>query len=288
LAHFGFASLRSPKTGLLAEGGGQLGVYGVGALQCFHDYSVTFPYYIGVSAASANLASHLAGHRERTARFYIDYATRREYMGLRSYLQTGSFFNLHYIYDTLTNHLDPIDYDTLLACPDEIRIVATNAATGEATYFGNEAFAHRHCTALMASSCLPIYCKPIEIDGQFYFDGGVSDSLPIDRLLADGCERVVALLNRPAGYVKAPEFGAAAYGLLLRRWPATAQALRERHKHYMRSLHRLEAMEQDGRATLIRPKQALPMRSFTRRPRALLEDVRRQGYADAKKALAVT
>ncbi|MDR3312825.1 MAG: patatin family protein [Oscillospiraceae bacterium] len=285
---FGWDSLRSPKTGLLAEGGGQLGIYGVGALQCFFDAGVTFPYYIGVSAAAANLASHLAGHRERTARFYLEYALRKEYMGFRSYLQTGSFFNMHYIYDTLTNHLDPINYETLLACPDEIRVVATNAATGRAEYFDNGAFAGRHCTALMASCSLPVYCRPVEIDGSFFFDGGVADSLPVEQLLADGCERVVALLNRPAGYQKRPEKGSLFYSILLRQWPETAHALRKRHLNYIASLQKLEALEREGRAVLIRPKVALPMRTFTRRPRALLEQVQQQGYEDAKAALALS
>lgn len=282
---FGWDSLRSPKTGLLAEGGGQLGIYGVGALQCFFDAGLTFPYYIGVSAAAANIASHLAGHRDRTARFYLDYANRREYMGLRAWARTGSFFNLSYIYDTLTNHLDPIDYDTLLACPDEIRVVATDAATGRAEYFGNSAFAGRECTALMASCCLPVYCRPVELGGRFYFDGGVADSLPVERMLAEGCERVVALLNRPPGYIKAPEKGGRLLRALLRRWPETAGALQLRHVHYMRSLGMLEALEREGRAVLIRPGAALPMRTYTRRPRALLEDVMRQGYEDAEAAL---
>lgn len=282
---FGWDSLRSPKTGLLAEGGGQLGIYGVGALQCFFDKGVTFPYYIGVSAAAANLASHLAGHRNRTARFYLDYATRKEYMGLRTWAKTGSLFNLHYIYDTLTNGLDPICYQTLLACPDEIRVVVTNAATGQAEYFGNSAFAQKNCRVLMASCCMPIYCRPIELDGSFYYDGGVADSLPVERMLAEGCERIVALLNRPAGYEKQPEKGGSLYRYLLRRWPQTADALRQRHLNYRRSLQTLEALEQEGRAVLIRPQTALPMQPFTRRPRALLEQVMRQGYADAKAAL---
>ncbi|MCL1952200.1 MAG: patatin family protein, partial [Oscillospiraceae bacterium] len=176
---FGWDSLRTPKTALLCEGGGQLGVYGVGALRCFYDHGVTFPYYIGVSAAAANLASHLAGHRDRTLRFYACYAARREYMGLGCWLRGGSFIDLHYIYDTITGPggEDPINYDVLCACPDEIRVVLTDAATGRAAYLGNEAFARRECRVLMASCALPVYCRPVELGGRVYFDGGVSDSL---------------------------------------------------------------------------------------------------------------
>jgi len=285
---FGWESLRAPKTALVCEGGGQLGVYGVGALRCFHDHGVTFPYYIGVSAAAANLASHLAGHRDRTLRFYAEYAARREYMGLRTWLRGGSFADLHYIYETITGPggEDPINYDVLCACPDEIRIVVTNAATGRAEYVtGSEAFAGRECRALMASCALPVYCKPVELNGQRYFDGGVADSIPVERALSEGCQRVVAIINRPPGYVKPPERGRWLYPSVLRKYPEVAKALRQRHEGYMRSLRLLERMERKGTAVLIRPRESLPMHTFTRKPRELIERVCDMGYADAEKAL---
>ena len=287
---FGWDSLRAPKTALLCEGGGQLGVYGVGALRCFFDRGVTFPYYIGVSAAAANLASHLAGHRDRTLRFYAEYAARREYMGFGCWLRGGSLVDLKYIYDTITGPggEDPINYDVLCACPDEIRVVATDAATGRAAYFGNEAFAKRECRVLMASCALPVYCRPVELDGRFYFDGGVADSLPVERSLSDGCQRVVAILNRPPGYVKPPEKGQSFYSLLLRKYPEVAKALRQRHEGYMRSLRLLEHMEREGTAILIRPQNALPMHTFTRKPRELLERVCDMGYRDTERALRLS
>ena len=285
-AFFGWDSLRAPKTGLLCEGGGQLGVYGVGALQCFYDYGVTFPYYIGVSAAAANLASHLAGHRDRTLRFYAQYAARKEYMGLGVLLRRGSFVDLHYIYDTITGPggEDPIDYDTLCACKDEIRIVVTNARTGQTEYLDNRAFAGRDCRALMASCALPVYCRPVELGGQFYYDGGVSQSLPVGRMLEEGCARVVAILNRPTGYQKMPEKGRGLYPLVLRRYPKIAAALRQRHVRYMQALRTLEQMEAEGHAVLIRPRSALPMHTFTR-DRVLVERVCQMGYEDALWAL---
>ncbi|MCL2445559.1 MAG: patatin family protein [Oscillospiraceae bacterium] len=281
--------LRNPKTALLCEGGGQLGVYGVGVLQCFRDHNITFPYYIGVSAAAANLASHLAGHRNRTLRFYAQYAARPEYMGWTSFVRTGNFVNLEYIYKTISgpHGEDPINFDVLCKLQDELRIVVTNAATGQAEYFGNEIFAARDCRALMASACLPVYCKPIEIDGQLYFDGGCADSLPVQQALRDGCERVVAILNRPAGFVKAPEMLQTTYSVTMRRYPAIAQALQQRHVNYMQSLRLLEELEREGRAVLIRPAAALPLHTFTTKPRELLEQVCAMGYADGLAKLAV-
>ena len=282
---FGWDSLREPKTALLCEGGGQRTMYGVGALQCFYDRRVTFPYYIGVSAAAANLASHLAGHRDRCERFYAEYAARKEYMGLACLRNTGSFVDLDYIYDAITNHEDCIDYDTLCALEDELCIVVTNALTGQAEYLDVRSFDEHKCTALMASSALPVACKPVEIAGVPYFDGGVADSLPVERALADGCERVIAILTRPVGFQKQPEKGQRLYERVLRDYPETAKALSVRHERYIESLRLLEQLEQEGRAVLIRPLKALPVNTFTRGPASLLRQVCRMGYRDTEAAL---
>lgn len=43
---------------------------------------------------------------------------------------------------------------------------------------------------------LPVHCraacKPIEIDGKLYYDGGVTDAIPVQRALDDGCDKIVA------------------------------------------------------------------------------------------------
>jgi predicted patatin/cPLA2 family phospholipase len=136
----------------------------------------------------------------------------------------------------------------------------------------------------MASCALPVFCRPVEVGGRRYFDGGVADSLPVGRAMEEGCERVVAVLNRPRGYQKAPERGRLLYPLLLRRYPRAAAALRARHIDYMRSLCALERMEAEGRAVLIRPRKPLPMRTFTR-DGLLAEQVCQTGYEDALRAL---
>jgi len=282
---FGWTSLRAPKTALLCEGGGQRTIYGAGALQCLYDYHVTFPYYIGVSAAAANVASHLAGHRDRTERFYAEYAARKEYMGFRCLRKTGSVIDLDYIYNNITNHEDPIDYDTLCSLEDELRIVVTNARTGKPEYLDNRAFEGRQCRALMASCALPVYCKPVEVAGLPYVDGGVADSLPVERALAEGCERVVAILTRPPGFVKAPEKGRPLYKLWLRKYPELIEALSRRHEGYIQSLALLEELAAEGRAVLIRPPEDLPINMLTRKPESLLRQVCRMGYRDAETAL---
>ncbi|HOB08958.1 MAG TPA: patatin-like phospholipase family protein [Limnochordia bacterium] len=52
---------------------------------------------------------------------------------------------------------------------------------------------------LLASSAIPLFFKPVKIDGQYYIDGGVLDNLPIRPLYELGCELIFAVhLSRRA------------------------------------------------------------------------------------------
>ena len=100
-------------TGILDVGGGMRGIFGAGVTDCLLDEKVYLPYCIGVSAGSANLISYIAKQRGRNYRFYTRYAMRPEYMSLQNFLKKRSYFDLDYVYGTLsvTGGEDPVDYD---------------------------------------------------------------------------------------------------------------------------------------------------------------------------------
>ena len=43
---------------------------------------------------------------------------------------------------------------------------------------------------LMASCCIPVACKPIEIGGVPYYDGALGDTIPLQRLLRTAATRL--------------------------------------------------------------------------------------------------
>jgi len=47
--------------------------------------------------------------------------------------------------------------------------------------------------ALLASSAVPTLFPPVEIDGQHFYDGGLVDSVPVDRAVALGAKRIYVL-----------------------------------------------------------------------------------------------
>ena len=253
--------------GLVDVGGGMRDVYGAGVLDYCMDHHIRFPYCIGVSAGSANVASYVSGQRGRNLRFYTDYNLRREAMGLEHLRKTGSYVDLDYIYGTLSNSdgEDPWDFDATKRSGIAMHVVAEVAETGKPHYFGPDDLVRDDYGPLKCSSALPIACQPYVWRGTAYYDGGIADPIPYERAFADGCDRVVVILTRPKDYRRTLGRRAKAYGVIRRSYPATYETLMRRHVLYNTQLDTLvERYEPEGRALIVAPDSVLGMDTLTR------------------------
>lgn len=253
------------KTGLIVEGGGMKCAYSAGILDAFLDNHITFDYCIGVSAGSANAASFVAGQRDRNRRFYTEHIDEPGYFGIKSFLKTGNLFGLQYIYGDLTNSdgADPIDFPAIMANPAEYWLVTTNAETGKPEYFSKHDMKQDDYRHIMASCALPAACRPVEINGHYYYDGGVTDAIPVQKTLDDGCEKIVAILSKPRGFVKTPEKMRFLYTRMCRKYPKTIEALNNRHLMYQACQDKLHALEQEGKAFIFAPSNPPKMSTYT-------------------------
>ena len=154
---------------------------------------------IGVSAGSANLASFAANQPGRNHRFYTEFAMRKEYMGIGNFMRQHAFFNLDYVYGTLSNSDGeaPLDYPALKRNPMEFIVVATDAETGTLRYFQKNDITQDAYHIFKASSAIPYINLPYFIDAKPYYDGALSDPVPIQKAFDSGCERVTLLLTLP-------------------------------------------------------------------------------------------
>lgn len=256
------------KIGLFVEGGGMKCAYSAGVLDAFLDDKITFDYAIGVSAGSANAASYLAGQRDRAKRFYTEHINEPGYLSVGNFFKTGNMFGLQYIYGTLSNSdgADFLDYPAMMANPTEFVVVATNARTGEPVYFNKKDFVQDDYREIMASSAIPAACKPIEIDGEYYYDGGISDAIPVQRMLDDGCDKIVAVLSKTRDFVKTPEKMKAFYTLMCRKYPKTIDLLNHRHEMYTKKQRHMYELEKQGKAFIFAPSNPPQMGTFSKDP----------------------
>lgn len=272
------------KTGLIDTGGGFRGIYGSGIMDYFMDKGITFDYTIGVSAGSANIASYLAGQRGRNIPFYIDYGHRKDYVSFRNLITKHVYLDLDYVYRDLSNTgcENPLDYDSLMANPSEYYLVATNGNTGERTYFDRSDFKRDDYSPLIASCTLPLACKPCYIDGVPYYDGGLSDPIPVQKAFDDGCDKVVVILTRPQEFRRESDSDKRFIPLLRRESPACADRLAQRHKLYNYSMDLVEKLAENGKALILAPDNIYGM-STIRRTDEAMEALYQKGYEDAKK-----
>ncbi len=254
------------KSGLIVEGGGMKCAYSAGILDRFLDDGITFDECIGVSAGSGNLASYLANQRERNLHFYTIYQNHPEYLGMKNYLKHGSYFNLQYIYGTITNStgIDPVDYQALTANPAEYYLTATNARTGEAEYLSRADMKKDDFRAIMASCAIPVVCRPIELNGKLYFDGGVSDSIPVQKAIDDGCDKLVVILENPRSFVRQPQKYKPFYHFFLRNYPEIVRKIDSRHLEYHKVIAYVKKLEEEGRAFVFAPSHQGKVKTTTK------------------------
>ena len=277
------------KTGLIDVGGGLRGIYAAGVMDHFLDDGVSFDLGIGVSAGSANISSFIAGQKKRNYAFYTEYSQRDEYMSRRNISKKGCYLDVSYIYGTLSNSggENPLDFKALCESPTEFIAVATDAIGGEVKYFTKADMRPDYYNVLMASSAIPYVCRPQEVDGTLYYDGALSDPVPIEKAFAMGCDRVVLVLTNPVDYLKDKDEDIRLAERIRDRYPLSAEALISRTEKYNTSVDLAKQLEHEGKVRIIAPFDTCGVDTLTKDVKAL-DALYRIGYedgADIKKFL---
>jgi predicted patatin/cPLA2 family phospholipase len=268
--------------GIIDVGGGLRGIYGAGIVDWCLQNSIHVDRCYGVSAGSANLITYLAQQPDRLFRFYSNYAFRKEYMSFHNLLTKGSYVDLDYVYGTLTNQdgEDPLDFKKALQSNIPLTIVATDAETGKPVYFDMKDMKQDHYDFIKASSCVPVFNKPFLIDGHPYYDGAISDPIPLKKAFEDGCDRVILVLTRPRDYYRSPDNDEKMAKLIRHRYPSAARDLADRAVTYNRELDEAKAYEEQGKVLILAPDNIDGMNTLKADRDALL-NLYRKGYQDA-------
>lgn len=244
--------------------------YGAGIMDAFLDGGIAFDYCIGVSGGSGNVASYLAGQRGRNLRFFTDHIHSPDYFGLKSLLKTGDLFGLEYIYGDLTRRdgEDPLDFPALMKNPAEYEVVVTNALTGKPEYYGREMMQQDDYRLIMASSAIPVACHPVELNGTPYFDGGLTDAIPVRRAMERGCEKLVVLLTKNRNYVRKPQGMRGLYRRVCRKYPRIVEAIDRRHEVYNDNLRDVFSLEREGTAFVFAASEPIHVGTYSMKEEA--------------------
>ena len=242
------------KTGIVFEGGAYRTLFSCGVMDAFIEKDIYPDYVIGTSAGAAYSTSYLSKQKGRMLDVIIKYGHDKRYFGINNMVDAKNrcIYNLKFSYETIPNELIPFDYEAFKDWGGEFYAVCTNVETGKAEYFpytGDD----RTNTVLKATCALPMLFPYIYIDGVPYLDGGLSDSIPFEKALADGCDRLVVVLTREQGYKKTTSASTKIMARAYVKYPELSKDLLKRAGRYNRCIRRLEKMEKEGKLIVIRP-----------------------------------
>ena len=258
------------KTGLVLEGGAMRGMFTAGVLDSWMDEQISFDGIVGVSAGALFGINAPAGQKGRAIRYNLKYIRDKRYMGLRSLLTTGNLINADFAFYEVSSKLDVFDEAAFQRSGVDFYAAVTDLHTGAPEYIRiTEPF--RQMEVLRATSAMPYVSRPVELDGRFYLDGGVSDSIPVHFCKSLGYDKTVLVLTRPLEYRKErPAAWLQRFNrLYYHRYPAFVESLNRRWEVYNRQVEEIIGMEQRGELFVVRPNGPLPIRRVEKDPAKL-------------------
>lgn len=271
------------KTGLVLEGGGMRGVFTCGVLDYFLDQGITFPYTVGVSAGACNGLSYMSGQRGRAKYSNIDMMEKYQFIGMKYLWTQHSILDQKLLYQDFPGRLVPYDFEAYSNNPGEFEMVTTNCLTGKACYLSEKKDWDRMIAIARASSSLPYVCPIAYVDGIPMLDGGIVDSIPVERARSLGYEKNVVVLTRNKGYrkknqdLRIPHF-------IYKKYPRLRVVLSRRCSCYNEQLELVERLEEEGKIIVIRPENPVVVDRIEKNIKKL-EDLYQEGYECARKVL---
>ena len=274
------------KVGMILEGGGQRGIFTSGVLDYLMEKKLEVPYVIGVSAGACNAVDYVSGQILRTKECMLDAQLDYELYGVKTMVKTKYFMNMDLIFDQFPNHDYPFDFKAYVKSPTRCLLTVTNCLTGRAEFIEEYKDRDRMMAACRASSSLPFASPMVEVDGVPMMDGGIADSVPIKKAIADGFDHNIVILTRRKGYYKKEGNSSTVRlaKLYYHRYPNLAKALMQRGHVYNREMDLIDRLEKQGKVFVIRPE--MPCVSRTERDLEKLEDFYWHGYEEAEKNYA--
>ncbi|HGO5855617.1 Patatin-like phospholipase [Mannheimia haemolytica] len=271
------------KVGLVLEGGGLRGIFTAGVLDVFLDENIHIDGAIGVSAGAlfgVNLPSKQKG---RALRYNKKYAKDKRYMGLHSLLTTGNIVNRDFAYYELPSRLDPFDQQAFEASGMDFWVTVTNVETGKPEYIKIDNV-FEQMEAFRATSSMPIVSKIVEIEGKKYLDGGVSDSIPVQKFIEMGYDKIIVVLTRPLEYRKKPS-SMWLFKRFYKKYPKLVQRWENRYAEYNQAVEQIIQLNEKQQIFVIRPSRTVKI-SRLEKDVDKIQGMYDLGVEDARNALA--
>lgn len=248
------------KVALVLEGGGLRGMFTAGVLDVFLERGFKdFSHIYGVSAGAINGCNFKAGQIGRLCRETLAFRDNPDFMSFWSLARTGNITGREFVYRDVNTLIDPFDCAAFNANPVPFTAVASDVVFGTAAYLDVDDLPAQ-IGAIIASSSLPTLSEIVDYDGRRLLDGGTCDSIPVEKALEDGAEKLVVVLTQARDYVKSSDYSLMAvakrrYGA----YPYFIEALATRGDRYNAQRRHVFELEAAGTAHVLAPSHPVDL-----------------------------
>lgn len=273
------------KVGMVLEGGGMRGMYTAGVLDTLFENNIKIDGIVGVSAGALFGVNYFSNQKGRVLRYNKRFCTDKRYMSKKSLLLTGNIINKDFAFYKITKELDIFDNETFKKNNKDFYAVVTNVETGKPEYI-KVTDVYEQLEVMRATSAIPFASKMIEIDGKKYLDGGISDSIPVEKCKELGYDKIIVVLTQPINYRK---MYLSKKKLLLvkmrfRKYPNLIKTMTRRHYEYNTVVENIIDYEKKKSIFVIRPSQKIEIDLIERNPEKI-QEVYNMGVEDCKKMM---
>lgn len=270
------------KTALVLEGGAMRGMYTAAVLDVLMDEGIEVDAIYATSAGVLFGVNYISGQRGRAIRYNKRFSRDKRYMGVHSLVTSGNVINKDFAFYEVPFTLDVFDDETYKK--SEVKMVATvtNVHTGGVEYMEIESVLEQ-MEVLRAASAMPFVSQMVELDGQLYLDGGLSDSIPLKKCQADGYERIIVVETRPKGYRKSKSSSLPAK-LFYSKYPNLVETINNRYSAYNDILQEIDDLDARSEIVLVQPSKELHLGRIESDPERL-QEMYDLGIGDAKALL---
>lgn len=244
------------ETGIMIEGGAMRSIFAAGILDFLLEKKIEVPNVIAVSAGAYAGMIYVSGQKGRAVEAVIKPLEQEKYMGFKTFLKKGTFFDMDYLFDVVPRQQAPFDFEHFQNSSKRFILNTTNCNTGECVYYDHFDSEEAFWKICRIANSLPFISRIDTVDGVPMLDGGMADSLPIEKAIAEGWEKILVILTRKEDYRKKyRHLYMRGIKLVYRKYPNFIRTMEHRHQKYNACLEKIDQLEKEGRAMVIRPTE---------------------------------
>lgn len=274
------------KVAMVLEGGGMRGIFTAGVLDVLMENNIDVDCIIGVSAGALFGANYFSKQKGRALRYNKKYLGDKRYISTRSLILTGNLVNKDFAYYKITKELEPFDNETFIKAKKDYYATTTNIETGKPEYL-KITDVYNQLEELRATSAMPFASKIIKINNKQYLDGGISDSIPIEKCKSLGYQKIIVILTQPLNYKKYPitKKQLSLVKLKYHRYPNLINTIENRYINYNNTIDKIIDMENKKEIFVIRPSQKINI-PITSGNKNKIQEVYDMGITEGNKVIS--